>query len=70
MGNYIRPEWKVRVKQVLEDITLEKHSQERNPRRCITDDDDILQPIIAYVEIRDLQHNGRRAARISASPLL
>lgn len=45
------------------------HEKERSSRRRITNDD-ILQPIIAYVEIRDLQHNGRRATRISASPLL
>lgn len=45
------------------------HTKERSSRRRITNDD-ILQPIIAYVEIRDLQHNGRRATRISASPLL
>jgi len=43
--------------------------QERSPRRHIIEDD-ILQSIIAYIEICDLQHNGRRAARISASLLL
>lgn len=43
---------------------------DRSVHRCITDDDDILQPIIAYVEIRDLQHNGRRAARFRVSPFL
>lgn len=61
VGSCIRPEWKVRVEQVLEDITLEK--QERSPRRRITNGDDISQPIIAYIEICNLQHNGRRAAR-------
>lgn len=55
----------------IEDITLKNIAdQERSPRRHITDEDDISQPIIAYIEICDLQHNGRRAARISASPLL
>jgi len=65
------PEWKVRVKQVLKILRWKSIAgQERSPRRHITDEDDISQPIIAYIEICDLQHNGRRAARISASPLL
>lgn len=46
-----------------------RSTKERSSCRRITNDD-ILQPIIAYVEIHDLQHNGRRATRVSASPLL
>lgn len=34
VGSCIRPEWKVRVEQVLEDITLEKHG----PREKSTSD--------------------------------
>jgi len=38
--------------------------------RCITDDGDTWQPVIAHVKVHDLQRDGRRTARVSASTLL